>query len=61
LINIEVLIKFMHPDILTYNQKQTADDTEICDALAHEIYERLPEADNKIWHGHPVWFLDWQS
>ena len=48
----------MHPDILAYNQKQTAKDTEICDMLAKEICKQLPEAENKIWHGHPVWFLD---
>ena len=49
----------MHTDILTYNQNQAPNDTEICDALAHEICKHLPEAENKIWHGHPVWFLDW--
>lgn len=49
----------MHADILIYNQKQTANDAEICDILAKEICEHLPEAENKIWHGHPVWFLDW--
>lgn len=26
--------------------------------LAKEIYEHLPEAEYKIWHAHPVWFLD---
>ena len=23
-----------------------------------EISKHLPRADNKIWHGHPVWFFD---
>lgn len=23
-----------------------------------EIDRGLPEAENKIWHGHPVWFVD---
>jgi hypothetical protein len=23
-----------------------------------EIDRSLPEAESKIWHGHPVWFLD---
>lgn len=32
-------------------------DTEICELLAEEISRNLPEAENKIWHGHPVWFL----
>ena len=26
--------------------------------LAAEIDKSLPEAENKIWHAHPVWFLD---
>ena len=26
--------------------------------LATTICENLPEAENKIWHAHPVWFLD---
>jgi hypothetical protein len=25
--------------------------------LAKEITKQLPEAENKIWHAHPVWFL----
>lgn len=45
-------------DILTYNSKQNAADKAICDLLAQEICKGLPEAENKIWHGHPVWFLD---
>jgi uncharacterized protein YdhG (YjbR/CyaY superfamily) len=24
----------------------------------NEINQGLPEAESKIWHGHPVWFLD---
>ncbi len=27
------------------------------DVLAEEIDRNLPDADNKIWHAHPVWFL----
>src|SRR5690606_41534061 len=26
--------------------------------LTTEIIKHLPEAENKIWHGHPVWFLE---
>jgi hypothetical protein len=33
-------------------------DQEICDLLAEVIDQHLPEAENKIWHAHPVWFLD---
>lgn len=45
-------------DILGYNSTQSAEDKAIADVLATEITKHLPEAENKIWHGHPVWFLD---
>ena len=48
----------MHPDVRKYNQAQGAGDRAICRLLATEIDRRLPEAENKIWHAHPVWFLD---
>jgi len=48
----------MHPDTAQYNRSQAAGDAEICDLLAKEIDKGLPEAENKIWHAHPVWFLD---
>jgi len=48
----------MNKDIQGYNNSQTNKDKEICDLLAKEICISLPEAENKIWHAHPVWFLD---
>jgi uncharacterized protein YdhG (YjbR/CyaY superfamily) len=48
----------MHPDIIAYNDQQTPDQQAICTLLAHEIDAGLPHAESKIWHGHPVWFLD---
>ena len=47
-----------HLDIKTYNEGRSPDDTMICDLLADEISRGLPEAESKIWHAHPVWFLD---
>ncbi|MFN8431308.1 MAG: DUF1801 domain-containing protein [Spirosomataceae bacterium] len=41
-----------------YNQSLSGVDKEICEALYQQIAEALPEAESKIWHGHPVWFLD---
>jgi len=41
-----------------YNQAQAPEDRRICDLLAREIARALPEAENRIWHAHPVWFLD---
>ncbi|HRG15025.1 MAG TPA: DUF1801 domain-containing protein [Pseudomonadota bacterium] len=48
----------MHADTEQYNAAQSPDDRRICDALAREIERALPEAENKVWHAHPVWFLD---
>lgn len=48
----------MHLDILTYNASRLPDDQLICDLLAKEINSHLTEAENKIWHAHPVWFLE---
>ena len=44
-------------DIQVYNDAQTNGDKTICDLLQQEIDRHLPEAESKIWHGHPVWFL----
>ena len=48
----------MHPDTAKYNKAMAPADQEICDLLAGEINRILSEAENKIWHTHPVWFLD---
>ncbi len=43
---------------LAYNKAQLKPDKAICDLLAQEISQHLSEAENKIWHRHPVWFLE---
>ncbi len=48
----------IHPDTHRYNEAQEPEDRAICDLLASLIDRHLAEADNKIWHAHPVWFLD---
>lgn len=48
----------MNIEIKEYNEKQTAVDKEICTILATSIDNELAEAESKIWHAHPVWFLD---
>jgi hypothetical protein len=48
----------MDPDIAAYHAGQTDDDRAICDRLAAAIDKHLPDAESKIWHRHPVWFLD---
>lgn len=41
-----------------YNNALLESDRAICNVLAAEIDRVLPNADNKIWHAHPVWFLN---
>lgn len=44
--------------IQAYNAAQTEDDRAICETLMCEIDRGLPEAESRMWHAHPVWFLD---
>jgi len=48
----------MNEEIIAYNNQQTATDQEICDLLATKIGNALPTAEHKVWHAHPVWFLN---
>jgi hypothetical protein len=48
----------MHKDIQAYNSSREDEEKEICNFLATEIDRNLSKAENKIWHAHPVWFLD---
>lgn len=48
----------MHEEIVRYNEAQEPGAREICVALAKQIERALPEAEGKVWHAIPVWFLD---
>lgn len=48
----------MTQDIAAYHSAQSDEDKAICDRLRQEIDRGLPEAESKLWHAHPVWFLD---
>ncbi|MEQ8530471.1 MAG: DUF1801 domain-containing protein [Imperialibacter sp.] len=48
----------MTAEISVYNQSQSPTDIQICDSLALTIDKGLPDAESKIWHAHPVWFLE---
>ena len=48
----------MHADTKTYCAALGTKERAICKRLAAVIDEALPEAENKVWHAHPVWFLD---
>lgn len=48
----------MHLDIMSYNAAQSHEDQPICTLLAEQIDLYLPGAESKVWHAHPVWFLE---
>lgn len=48
----------MQAEIRKYNHALDPPDAAICDLLAAEIDSALPEAENRIWHSHPVWFIE---
>lgn len=48
----------MNQDILNYNEALYVEDQAICDVLSSEISAKLSNAESKIWHAHPVWFLN---
>ena len=48
----------MQTETAAYNANLSAAHRPIADLLAAWIDAHLPGAVNRIWHGHPVWFLD---
>ncbi len=48
----------MKEEIQAYNDKQSTEFKKICDLLANIIENELAEGESKIWHAHPVWFLE---
>jgi hypothetical protein len=48
----------LHPEIDKYNKEKQSSDFAICDTLANIIDAALLNAESKIWHAHPVWFLN---
>ncbi len=48
----------MLPDIEKYNNKQDEKYIEICNLLESIISKELGREENKIWHAHPVWFIN---
>lgn len=48
----------MNTAIKEYNDNHASTEQAICNALADLIDKAMPNAENKIWHAHPVWFLD---
>jgi uncharacterized protein YdhG (YjbR/CyaY superfamily) len=48
----------IHSDILKYNDALEGAHLEIATFLSNAITQQLTMAENKVWHGHPVWFID---
>ncbi len=48
----------MNTDTEKYHAALPPADRAICQLLAEHIDRQMPEAENKVWHAHPVWFLD---
>lgn len=48
----------MNKEIQAYNDSQDPVSKAIFDKLANEIDANLQFTENKLWHGHPVWFID---
>ncbi len=48
----------IQPAIQQYNDSLTSADKELCDRLSFIIGNNLADAESKIWHAHPVWFLE---
>ena len=45
-------------EIGEYHERLTPADQAICARLRAEIAALLPDAESKVWHAQPVWFLD---
>jgi hypothetical protein len=52
------VLKKMNKDVQAYHEALALSDQEISAILFREISGCMPEAENKVWHRHPVWFLD---
>lgn len=45
-------------EIISYNNSQSENEIGICEKIVFIIDENLEGAESKIWHAHPVWFLE---
>ena len=48
----------MNTEIQNYHQQFEAEHAQICTTLATIITANISQSEGKIWHGHPVWFID---
>jgi hypothetical protein len=45
-------------DIVAYVKAQDAESKLVCNSLIERINNVLTKAESKVWHGHPVWFVE---
>lgn len=45
-------------DIVNYNNELAPDFQALAKQFCANISETVPQAQGKLWHGHPVWFID---
>lgn len=48
----------MKEEVKNYNQEMLEEDKRICNLLFEAFESKLYDSEHKVWHGHPVWFLD---
>jgi uncharacterized protein YdhG (YjbR/CyaY superfamily) len=48
----------MKNDLIHYHDAFSEDEKAICLKLLEILNQEMPNAESKIWHAHPVWFLD---
>lgn len=48
----------MKTDIQTYTAEQSEQNREICEQLMKIIDANLHFTESKLWHAHPVWFIE---
>lgn len=46
------------PDVSAYHLAQPEVERATCEALLARVVQALPEAVGRVWHGHPVFFLE---
>jgi hypothetical protein len=50
--------KIMQSDIVNYHQQLDSKEADICKRLYQQINAACPNANCKVWHAHPVWFIN---
>ena len=44
-------------DIDDYNSVLESESRQVAETIRAMIGKTIPEAEGKVWHGHPVWFI----